>query len=78
MVVGERERGDNGMFITLVPKFLYYFLFVGLKTLGTLVNFDWLIHKVECSNFSVTNFNLVILSIIIGDVHQFIGHCLIP
>ena len=33
-------------------------LSVGLTTLGTLVNFDWLIHLVECSNVSTTYFNL--------------------
>ena len=39
-----REGGDNGLFITLVPKVYYnVFLCVGITTLGTL-NFDWLIH----------------------------------
>ena len=36
-----REEWDSRLFITLVPK---VFLFVGLTTLGTLVNFDWLVH----------------------------------
>ena len=55
----ERERGDNGLFITLVHKFLQsVFLFVGLPTLGTLIEFDWLVHKVECPNDSTTNLNL--------------------
>ena len=39
----ERERGDNGLFITLVQKFYSnVFLFVGLTTLRNIVNFDWL------------------------------------
>ena len=47
------------MFITLVPKFYNNgFLFVSLTTLGTSVNFDWFVHKVECSNVSTTVFNL--------------------
>ena len=37
------ERGGNGLFITLVPKvYNNVFLFVGLTTLGDLLNFDWL------------------------------------
>ena len=40
-----RERVSNGLFITLVLKvFNNVFLFVGLTTSGTLVNFDWLAH----------------------------------
>ena len=34
------------------------FLFVGLKTLGTYVNFDWLDHEVESSSALTTYFNL--------------------
>ena len=34
------------------------FLFVGSTTLGTLINFDWLVHLAECSNVSNTYFNL--------------------
>ena len=34
-----------GLFITLVPKVLQYrFLFVGITTLGTLLNFDLSVH----------------------------------
>ncbi len=48
----ERQRGDNGLLITLVPKDLNnVFLFVDLTTLGTSVNY------VECLNVSITNFN---------------------
>ena len=52
-----RERGDNGLFIMLVPKvFNNIFLFVGSTTLGTLVDFDLSVHLVKCSNVSTTNF----------------------
>ena len=50
----ERVRGQWAVY-------KYYnnvFLFVGLTTLGTLVNFDWLAHEVEYSNVSTTNCNL--------------------
>ena len=44
MIIGDplkhTERGDNRVFITLVPKVV---LFNGLTTLGTLLNFDWLV-----------------------------------
>ena len=54
----ERE-GGNGLFITVVPKVLNdVFLFVGLTTLGTLVNFNWLVTYVEYSNISTNNYNL--------------------
>ena len=34
----ERKGGDNGLFITLVPKFYYNVsLFVGLTTLGNFI-----------------------------------------
>ena len=51
------EREDNRLFITLVPKVLYnnVILFVGLTTLVTLKNFDWLDHKVKCANMSTNN-----------------------
>ena len=40
-----RERGDNGLLITLVPKFYdNVFLFVDLTTFGTSVNLDLLPH----------------------------------
>ena len=40
-----RERGENELFITLVPKVYYnVFLLVGLTTLGTFVNVDWLVY----------------------------------
>ena len=34
------------------------FLIIGLTTLQTLVNFDWLIHQVKSSNIPTTNFKL--------------------
>ena len=48
-VVWTREKGGPGMFITLVNNFFKnnVLLFVWLTTLGTLVNFNWLVHKVE-------------------------------
>ena len=55
----ERERGDNWLIISQSTKFCNdVFLFVGFTTLGTLVNFNWLVQLVECSNVSTTNFNL--------------------
>ena len=43
--ISVREGGDNELFITLVPNFFNnVFLFVGLTTLETMQNFDWLIH----------------------------------
>ena len=43
------------------------------------MNFDFLVYKVECSNVSTTKCNLHKgLCVINGDVHQFIGNCLIP
>ncbi len=36
----DREGGDNGLFIALVPKFYHkVFLFVGLTTFGTFIEF---------------------------------------
>ena len=38
------EWGDNGVFITLVPKVLHeLFLFVCLTILGSFIEFDWLV-----------------------------------
>ena len=37
-----REGGDIGLFLTLVPK---VFLFVGLTTLGSFIEFDLLVHR---------------------------------
>ena len=47
---------------------------------GLLLNFDWLVHLIKCPNASTTNCNYrkYILYIIIGNVHNFIGHCPIP
>ncbi len=40
-----KERVDNGLFITLVPFFfIITFFFVGLTSLGSLVNLDCLVH----------------------------------
>ena len=48
IVVWLRERGDNGLFIILVPK---VFLIVDLTII---VHFDWMVHLVECSILSTT------------------------
>ena len=56
--------------------FIRLFLFVGLTTLET---FEF--YFVECLNVLTTNCNLqygYFLFIIIGDIHEFIDHCLIP
>ena len=48
----ERER-TMGYLLHQSPKFNNnVLLFVGLTTLGTLVNFNWLVYQVECSNVS--------------------------
>ena len=46
--------------------------------LSLLLNFDWLVYLVGCINVSNTLITTeeVILCIIIGNVHQFIGHYL--
>ena len=46
VIFSERERGDNGLFLALVPKSfqINVFLFVDFTTLGTSVNFDWLVY----------------------------------
>ena len=55
----EREGGQWAVFCTSPQSFIdKVFLFVGLTTLGTLVNFYWLVHSVDCSNVSTTNLNL--------------------
>ena len=38
------QKGDIGLFITLVPKLL--------------LDFDWLVHEVKCPNVPTTNCNL--------------------
>ena len=49
-------EGDNGLFITQsTQSFNNVFQLVGMTIL---LNFDWLIYKVECSNVLTTNFNL--------------------
>ena len=46
---------------------------MALKNLGLLLNFDWL-----CMELNVQTFQPLILCLVIWDVHQFIGHCVIP
>ena len=68
----ERERGQWTVYYTNAMFYNNAFLFVSFTTLGTWVNLTgWLI------KLSVQTFQHLILSIIIGDVYQFTGHCLI-
>ena len=67
-----REEGDIGLSTKSYINVLQ-------QTWGLLLNFNWLVHLVECPNVSSTNCNLESAEgVIIGVVHQFIGHCLIP
>ena len=44
-VIFHRERRDNGIYYTQVPKvFDNVFLFVGLTIFGTFIKFDWLVN----------------------------------
>ena len=55
----QKERGQLAVFYTSPKSFIItFFLFVGVTTFGTSVNFDCFVHKVECSNVLTTNFNL--------------------
>ncbi len=67
-----REEGNIGLYIILVPN---VFFFVGLR-----FNIDWLVHLVECQKVIVIyrRGNFVHFHCHIGDVYQFVGHCLIP
>ena len=60
MEIQQREReGTMGCLLPQSPKFCNNdFLFVGLTTLETLMNFDWYFLYVECSNVSTNSFNL--------------------
>ena len=68
-----REGRDNRLFITLVPKLYTNFYSYSLAyNLGTFI-------KLEYPNV-LTNLQKgkYCIGIIIGYVHQFIGHCLFP
>ena len=57
LTVTERERGDNGMFVTLVHK-LYAIAFLIVGNFGEfLMDFDWLVYLIEYQNGSITNCN---------------------
>ena len=76
-----RGRGALCSSLHYSPKFYNsVFIFVGLKTLGTFIEFCLACSLVECLNVSTTNCKLRCgdFCIIIGNVHQFIDHCLIP
>ena len=47
----ETREGDNGLFITLVPK---VFLFAGLTTLGTFIGF-WMVRLLSIAVVKPTN-----------------------
>ena len=62
------------------PKIIRLSYSLALQTWGLLMNLDWLVHLIQCPNVSTFDCNCTewsILCIIIGDVHQFIGLCLI-
>ena len=70
-----RERGENCLFFFASSQsFIMFPYSLGYQLWGLLENFDWLVNQV---NVLAIYFNLI-LSIIIGDPHEFIGHCLIP
>ena len=83
--VKAKREGTMGCLLHQSPKFYNnVFLFISFTTLGTLVNFDWLVivNKLSVQTqqplILQKSTKLIILCIIIGDVQKFIGHCLIP
>ena len=55
----QRESGQWAVYyISPQGFFLITFLYVGVTTLGTLMNFDWLVYYVECTNVLTNNFRL--------------------
>ena len=63
------KEGNNGLFISVVPKvYIIVLLFVGLTTLGTLNKF------LLADSLSLVSAEERLLCTIIGDVHQFIVH----
>ena len=69
----------NHFFIKPYSSAVYYISPQSFILTFSYSDFDWLIHQVECLNDSTTKNGIyrgVILCIIIGDVYQFIGHCL--
>ena len=63
------EGADNGLFYTLVSKLLYL--------LVLLLNFDWLVRLVECSNILTSNYDIQKYNF----VHHHWGYssiCLLP
>ena len=76
----ERER-DTRLFIALVPKVKSRFLIRWLNNFGDLSEFclvDSLSWVTKRFNLKFLSTEEVIMFIIFVDVHQFIGHCLIP
>ena len=57
ILTGEKEEDSK---LHWYPKFYNpIILFVGSKTLGTSIEFDWLVPKEKCSNFSINILNLM-------------------
>ena len=76
-----RKGGAIGLFITLVPCPKYYnhvFLFVGSTTLGTFIEFWFFLLFIQTFQPLFVIYRRVNLCIIIEDLHQLIGHSLIP
>ena len=72
------RQGTLGCLLHQSPKFFNnVFLFIGWTTLGTFIKF-WLVGSFSWVPKSIQSQEWVILCIIIGDVHKFIDHCLIP
>ena len=64
-----KEEGNIWLFITLALKsYNSVFIFVSLTTFGNLLNFDWLVYYVACTNVSTTTEG-IIWCFIIGEVH---------
>ena len=78
-VFSQGGRGHWPVYFTRPQSFIIpnVFLIRWLNKFGNLINFDWLVFDIECSNVSTTEEGLIVC-IVIGDVHQFIRHCLIP
>ena len=76
-----RVGGDISRFFTLVPKVLWYRFFFNYFGDLYLILIVWIIQLNISTVQPLIVLNLqrgVIVCIIIGNVHQSIGHCLIP
>ena len=77
----QRGKGHWAVYYTCPQSFIitFSYSFVGSTNFGTILNFDLFV-KLSVYNFQplIVIYRRGILCIIIGGVHQFIGHCLIP